>query len=279
MFDHPMPQSEAPQGLQRTRGDARVMLAGSGLRELRQAGSAKAFLPRVAGPVPEVVFLNTAGGLTGGDRVSFALDLGPGARASATTQAAERVYRSAGGVAEMTVTAEVADGAALAWLPQETILYDGAALRRRTVIRLKGEATCLLCEMIVLGRAAMGETVTRLDLSDCREIWRGSTPAFVEPLRLTDATLARLDSPAMWNGARAVATIALVARGAEDAVEAVRAVLPVSGPAEAAASGWDGKCVVRVLAPGARDLRRTVAAVLTVLGRGPLPRVWAMGGY
>jgi urease accessory protein len=71
----------------------------------------------------------------------------------------------------------------------------------------------------------------------------------------------------------------VIARGAEDAVAAVRAALPGDGPAEAAASGWDGKCVVRVLAPGARDLRRVVAAVLTVLGRGPLPRVWAMGGY
>ena len=89
------------------RGEAQVSVS---LREgrvrldgLRQAGSGKAFLPRVHGPVPEIVFLNTAGGLTGGDKMRYRVSVGAGARALATTQTAERAYRAADDVAELTV--------------------------------------------------------------------------------------------------------------------------------------------------------------------------------
>ncbi len=274
MFDALTPPPAAPPALQRARGLARVGLGAGGVLALRQQGAAKAFLPRVHDAAPEVVFLNTAGGLTGGDRLAYALALGAGARATATTQAAERAYRSAGGRAEMTVTLDLAEGAALAWLPQETILFDGAALSRRTVARLAGRARLVFCEMTVLGRAAMGERVARLDFADRREVWRDGRPALVEAVRMTDALLAASAGPALLAGARACATVALVAPGAEAAADAVRAVLPDG----AAASGWNGKCVVRVLAPGARELRRTVAAALGVLWGAPLPRVWAMGG-
>ncbi len=260
--------------LQRTRGEACVRLGANGLKGLRQQGSAKAFLPRIHGPEPEVVFLNTAGGLTGGDRMRFALAVAAGARAAGTTQAAERAYRSAGGAAEVEVALEVAEGARLSWLPQETILFDGAALHRRTVAALRGSAWFLYCEMIVLGRAAMGETVAQLDLFDHREVRRDGKPVLVEPLRLADADLARAGGAAVLSGARAFATVALIAPGAEDAVGPVRAALGEGG----AASGWDGKCIVRCLAPGARELRRAVARALAVLKGGPLPRVWTMGG-
>lgn len=260
--------------MQRARGAARVVLGGGGLERLAQAGSAKAMLPRVHGADPEVVFLNTAGGLTGGDRIAIDLTLAPGVRAVATSQTAERVYRTSGGAAAMEVSLEAGAGADLAWLPQETILFDGASLRRRTVARLAGSARLLMCEMVVLGRAAMGESVVRADCRDCREVLRDGRPVLLEPLHLTDAALAHGGGPAMLGGARAMATVALVAPGAEDAVGPVRQVLG----ADAAASGWNGKCVVRVLAPGARELRRSVAAALSVLGPGRLPRVWAMGG-
>lgn len=263
------------QRLQRARGEAAVRLGPAGLVALRQSGSGKAFLPRGHAGVPEIVFLNTAGGLTGGDRMSFRVTLDAAARATATTQAAERVYRSAGGRAEVDVDLRVGSGSALAWIPQETILFEGAGLSRRTTAELDGDASLLLCEMTVLGRAAMGETLRRVDVRDWREVRRAGRPVLVDPLRLDDPTLARAGAPALLGGARALALVALVAPGAEDAVAAVRQALPDG----AAASGWDGRCVVRVLAPGAREVRRAVASALSVLGRRPLPTVWRMGGF
>lgn len=263
--------------LERSHGDARVVLGLSRgavrLRDLAQRGSAKAFLPRIAGPVPEVVFLNTAGGLTGGDRLDYHLTLGEGCRAVATTQTAERAYAAGAGTAVVSVHHRVGAGGWLDWLPQETILYDGAGLDRRTEIDLAAGAGCLLLEMVVLGRAAMGETVRRLVFRDLRLVRRGGRPALLDPLAFDSRALAAAGGVAMLRGARAFATLALVGPGAEDALGTARAALGEPG-VEAAASAFDGKLVLRMLAPDGWPLRRQVARVLDGLrGRG-LPRVW-----
>ncbi|SFP54308.1 urease accessory protein UreD [Tranquillimonas alkanivorans] len=271
MFDQPQQVT-----MQRARGRAAVALSAragrTALDRLHQSGSAKAMLPRCHGPVPEVVFLNTAGGITGGDRLEYALDLGAGARAVATTQTAERVYASSGGAGAIDVAMKVGTGARLHWMPQETILFDRAALDRRTTISLEGDASCLVAETLVLGRAAMGEIVRTLDATDRRRVTRDGIPVLAEPIRLTSDVLAR-DDAAGLSGAKALATVALVAPGAEDAMASVRRLLEVEG-VDAAASAWDGKCVVRMMAREAWPLRRLVARVLVQLGQGPLPRVW-----
>ena len=263
----PMTDAAHHGGLQRAKGLAAVRLSGGALRGLRQSGCAKAVLPRGPGD-PEVVFLNTAGGLTGGDRLDLALAVEAG-RALGTTQAAERVYESAGGVAEVSVGLDVGPGARLDWLPAETIAFDRSALRRRTVARLAPDAALLLCETLVLGRAAMGEAVRRCDLGDRREVWRAGRLVLLEPLRITGEVIAR-GTRALLGGARAMATLALVAPGAEDALGALRGR---HEGVEAAASAWDGRAVLRMRAAHAAPLRRALAAVVVAL-RGRLPRVW-----
>lgn len=259
--------------MQRSQGEAVVGLARSGLTQLRQRGSAKAFLPRVDG-VPEIVFLNTSGGLTSGDRLHLETRIGAGMRAVATTQTAERAYRADAGPARVTVRHAVGPGAWLDWLPQETILFDRADLDRDTGIDLAPDAGCLMLETLVLGRAAMGERLTRLRLADRRRITRAGRPLHLEPLMLDDRVLAGAARPAMLGGAQALATLVLCAQGAEDAVDAVRARLTLTG-VDSAASGYDGRLVVRLLAADAWPLRRQVLTVLDVLRRGAAPpRVW-----
>ena len=253
--------------MQRARGRAAARVADGALRDLSQSGCAKAILPRTPGPA-EVVFLNTAGGLTGGDRLEQRLTVQAG-RAVGTTQAAERLYASAGGAAEVDTRLVVGPGARLDWLPQETIAFDRSALRRRTVAELGPGATVLMAEALVLGRAAMGEAVRTTDLLDRREVRRGGRPVWVEPLAITGAVVAR-GTRALLGGARAIATLALVGPGAEDAVGALRA--PQEG-VEAAASGWDGRAVLRLRAPAAAPLRRALARAILALG-GRIPRVW-----
>jgi urease accessory protein len=267
--------------MQRARGRALVALGPDGrgkigLRDLAQAGSAKAFLPSIHAPVPEVVFLNTSGGLTGGDDLEFRLDLGAGARAVATTQTAERAYASGGGRAEMRVMMQVGAGGRLDWLPQETILYQGSGLARLTRVDLASDARFLMAEMVVLGRAAMGETVTDLAFSDRREVWRAGRPVWIEPFALGTPALDRADAApraALLQGARAFATLAFVVPGAEAAVAALRALtLP---DVSCAVSGWDGRLILRVHAADGLPLKRGLAAILKILRQGaPLPRVW-----
>ncbi|MCB2116180.1 MAG: urease accessory protein UreD [Rhodobacteraceae bacterium] len=241
------------------------------LRDLRQEGSAKAILPHSGGSEPEVVFLNTSGGLTSGDRLSYAADLGPGVRVTATTQTAERAYRAGEGAAQLDVRFRVGAGGWLDWLPQETILFEGARLDRRTGIELAEGAGCLMLETVVLGRAAMGETVTRTALNDLRCITRAGRPVFLEPLRLTDAALQA--GPAVLDDARALASLVLVDEDAEDRLARVRA-LPGEPGCAVAASALPGRLVIRVSANEAYPLRRQIARLLCLLRDRPLPRVW-----
>ncbi|MCC5969693.1 MAG: urease accessory protein UreD [Pararhodobacter sp.] len=260
-------------GHQRTRGDAFVgfgLRSGKAkLRDLRQQGAAKAIIL----PGPEVVFLNTAGGLTGGDKLRYGLDLSDGVRAVATTQTAERIYRANEGVARIDLRFEVGAGGHLDWLPQETILFDGSAAERRSTISLGMGASCLSLEAVILGRAAMGETVTRTHFRDTRQILRKSRPVFLEPLLLDDERLGA--GAAVLDGARAIASLVLVGQGSEGALAPARAALNEPG-VQGGASAFDGKLVVRLMAGDGWPLRRQIARLLAVLRRAPLPRVWQM---
>jgi len=270
------PADRAAVRLERSQGRAEVVLAagasgwGARLCRLYQRGSAKA-VPLLA-PAAEVAFLNTSGGLAGGDRLSYALALGPGVSATGTTQTAERAYRAkAEPAAEVEVHLSVGAGGHLDWLPQETILFDGARVRRRTEVTLAPDATCLLAETVILGRPAMGERVADIDLADWREVRRDGRPVWVEPLRLLPGALA---GTATLAGARAVASVALIAPGAGDLLAPLRAVPDEPGVA-VAASALPGRLMLRMMAADGWPLRRQMIRALAVLRPGlALPRVW-----
>jgi urease accessory protein len=261
--------------MQRSRGRAEVAFRGPGLQldRLVQEGSAKAILPAVQDGAPEVVFLNTAGGLAGGDRLDYALAVPEGGRVVATTQTAERAYRATDDTARVRLNLSVGAGGWLDWLPQETILYDGCRLDREVTVDLGSGAGCLFLETVILGRHAMGEVLAGLYLRDSRRVLRDGRPLWTEPMLLDTASLRRSGAPTILGGARAFATLALVRDGAGDAVSALRAVLDEPG-VEAAASGFDGRCVVRFLAWDGLPLRRQVIRAIRAIRPGPLPRVW-----
>lgn len=254
------------------------------MRDLHQSGSAKVLMPRVFGRAPEVVFLNTAGGITGGDRLEYALDVAGGA-VTGTTQTAERAYRAvsaaerasgaAGGLGRVTTTLTIGPGAVLHWVPQELILFEGAALERSLRVDMAEDAELVMLETLVLGRTAMGEVLQDIRLLDRREVVRGGKLAMVEAIKVTGADLAGVGAAGL-NGAVAVASLTVMARDAEDRLDALRAVLPGDGPGDvrAAASAWDGRLTARFMAPKAFPLRRAVARAVEVLTRGALPRVW-----
>ncbi|MFY0691151.1 MAG: urease accessory protein UreD [Paracoccaceae bacterium] len=277
MFDSPTQVK-----MQRVRGRAAVGLrAGQGgtrLEDLHQSGSAKAMLPRVAGPVPEVVFLNTSGGITGGDRLDYAVTLAPGAQAVATTQTAERAYQSPGDTGHIGTHMVLGAGAALDWLPQETILFEGSDLSRHLRVELSGaEARFLFVEMLVLGRKAMGEDISCLCLTDRREVRRDGRLIYLETSDLAQDSLGARGHPALWGQARAIATLGFFAPEADGLAdglaERVMAGL-AQGEVRVAASGWDGKLIMRFAATDLLPLKRAVAQALEALRGRALPRVW-----
>ncbi len=254
--------------MQRAKGEAFVTLDADRLLRLRTEGSAKAILPE--GPQGrEVVFLNTSGGLTSGDHLRFGLQIT--GRAVATTQTAERAYKATGLPARMDVRLTVGPGGWLDWLPQETILFDRAALDRRTVIDLGPGAGCLALEAVVLGRAAMGETVRQIRFRDRREIRVAGAPFWIDPLALEDASLGA--GFAVLGQARAFASIVMTG---EAPLDALRAALDEPG-VTGAVSAFAGRTVLRFLAVDGWPLRRQIIRILHILRQGrPLPRVWQL---
>jgi urease accessory protein len=264
-----LPRTEGAIRLGFVRADSRTAIAG-----LRQSGSARVRFPKpTAGDALEAVLLNTAGGLTGGDRIDLEVTLAPRCSATVTSAAAEKVYRALDGEAQIRVHIEVDDGASLAWLPQPTILFDRARLDRRTDVAVAGSATFLAIETLVFGRTAMGEDVTR---GACRDAWRvrrDGRLVFAETFLVDGAVASVLDRGATLDGARAAALLLWAAPDAATRLDEVRALLQ-DAPCAAAASSWNGLLAVRAAAREGRDLQTTLGPVITRLSGRPLPRVW-----
>jgi len=241
---------------------------------LRQEGCLKVRFPRTERNAwPGAVTLNTAGGVAGGDVLDSMVTAGPGTRATVASQAAERFYRALPGTTAAVATRlDVAPGAALEWLPQEAILFDGCALSRRLVVDLAEDAWFLGVEALVFGRTAMREAVREARFRDLIQVRRGGRLVLHDAVRLDGPVQAVLDRRASGGGARAVATIVHAAPDAGVRLDALRAALMGW---EAGASAWDGLLVARIAAPNGACLRRAVVAGLNVLRDGrPLPRVW-----
>jgi len=276
---HAVPDREPGAGaLQRAHGAVRLRVrlrhGQTRIEALRQEGCLKLLFPRMHGAGPlEAVAVNSSGGIASGDLLATDLDCAPGAHLLATAQAAERCYRArpGDGPARVETRLRVGEGATLEWLPQETILFDGAALDRRLEVELAPDARLLALESRVFGRALHGERLRTLDLADRLVIRRGGLPLLVDQLILRGDAEARLARTAVGAGARACAVIVLAGPEAAAMLDPVRARL--SG--DAGASSWRGMLVVRIVSRDPAAHRGLIAAVLACLRPGrALPAVW-----
>ena len=211
---------------------------------MQEAGSLRVRFPNVTTGALEAVIVNTGGGMTGGDRFAIAIEVGAGANLVAGTAAAEKVYRSTGADATLDVSLTLAAGARLAWLPQETILFDRARLARHIDIDLDENAALIMAEAIVFGRTAMRESVREGFWSDRWRLRRGGRLVFGENVRLDGAIADKLAGPAVAAGSIALATV-LIVPGEAATLAAVRG-LEFAG--EVGVSVWNGIAVARLVA-------------------------------
>jgi urease accessory protein len=241
-------------------------------RQLHESGSLRVRFPSPEADGLSAVFVNTAGCVAGGDRFDIDIAAGEGARLTLTTAAAEKIYRAASTPAQLNISLKAAAGAHLGWLPQETILFDRARVSRRIDIDLADSASLLLCEIVVLGRAAMGERMLQGEFVDRWRIRRGGRLVFAETVRLDGDIGAKLANPAIAKGGVAVGT-ALIVPGDEALVERIR-TLSESFGGEVGISAWNGFAIARFCAQDAARLRADMMAVLGRASGSALPRLW-----
>lgn len=255
--------------------EARRMAGQTVAEDIDEQGPLRVRFPRIAveGAL-EGVIVNTGGGIVGGDTLRFEIEAGEGTRVGLTSQASEKIYGSAGADATVDIILRAGPKSSLAWLPQESILFDRARVLRTIEADVASDATLTICESIVFGRAAMGETVANGTLNDRWRIRRDGKLVFADAVMLGGEIGATLSRPAIARGAIAAGTIIQLARDAETKIDAARAALDHDG-VEAGASAFDGMIVVRVLAQDSLSLRAAILAALSALGAEP-PRAFSL---
>ena len=252
---------------QRAHGHVKLHMKASGVDQLREVGCAKVRLPP---GTREAFLINTAGGLAGGDDISYDLALAQHSKLTITSQAAERVYRSLGPPAKIESNINLEAESNLNWLPHETILFDGASLIRRINIDLNQSARFLGLEATIFGREASGENINTIFF---REEWRIHRSG-----KLIHSDIIKLDgalpnSKATLGNNRAIATIILIGPNASVDLEKLRETIGTNG----GASAWNGKLVARLIAKDGMILKKAIVSALSVLASpAELPKTWAL---
>jgi len=241
-------------------------------RALHESGSLRVRFPSPEDHGLSAMFVNTAGGIAGGDRFAIEIAAGEGTRLTLTTAAAEKVYRAQGEPAALDISLQVGAGAHLSWLPQETILFDRARIARTIDVDLDATASLLLCEIVVFGRTAMGETMREGSFLDRWRVRRGGRLVFAETVRLTGDIAGKLAQSAIAKGGAAIGT-ALIVPGDAALVDRIRELADAFG-GEVGLSAWNGFAIARFCAQDAARLRADMMAVLGRASEVPLPRLW-----
>ncbi len=255
------PMTAAPRH-QRARGRARTAFrqdqaAGvTRLSDLYQSHPMRVLFPRPAKGDPITAVLATvSGGIAGGDRIEIEIDGGEGTESLVLAQAAEKIYRAPDpDPARIAFHLQAGPGAGVEYLPQETILFDGARLHRETVVDIAAaDGRVLTGEIAVFGRGAMGETVR-----DCafRETWRvriAGRTVWRDAFALTpDARESRFG----LNGAAAMGTIVCAAGDLATLRDALRPHLPQSDAVTAAVGRVGPLLLARFLGRDPAALRK-----------------------
>ncbi len=251
------------------------------LTDLYQSDPCRALLPSPDPGEPiTAVLITTAGGLTGGDKLKLSVTVDEAAAALCTPQAAEKIYRSPDdSAATLDLSLDVAAGAALEWLPQEMILFDGARLNRRIAVSVAADSRLLAGDITVFGRVARGERFASGSLFDRWQVRRDGRLLWTDATRLDGDTLAALDHPAGFAGAVAQAVILYQGPDATATRDRLRALSDHEVGCEWGATVIDGLLLVRLLDTDAARLRRQFARLWSALRPGlglrpAMPRLW-----
>lgn len=243
------------------------------LGDLYQQGCLKALFPNRNSYI-ETVLVNTSGGITGGDRLEVTANALKQAHLVLTTQACERVYRAqARSAGKVTTTLTVEDGAMLAWLPQETIFYDGGQLQRRLTVNLSKSARALIVEPVLFGRLAMGETQLNGIFKDQIDVLIDGALSYCDKTLLAGDITAKLARPAVANGMQAMASLIYRAPDASGMSAKIRSLL---NPTSGCSLMDDDFLVLRLLAPDGQKLRQMMLPILDLLTHNTLPKCWRL---
>jgi len=213
-----------------------------------------------------VYLLHPPGGVVGGDQLRIAIDVATGAQALITTPAAGKLYRSAGRLATLDQRLTVASDAMLEWLPQETIVFNGAHVAASMRVELAGSGKISWLELVCLGRPAAAEQFTRGVLRQRFEVWRDGAPLWIEGSRFCGGEPALT---AAWGlrGHSVTATLVCTSTAPELVTQVRETCAPLSGDALVSVTQLDSVVVCRYLGDDTEQARACFIAAWTICAR------------
>src|SRR5215470_7744286 len=247
------------KNLQRAEGRCRLVIGGSekGTRimDLYQKSPVRMLFPGITGSrLEEAVLVNTSGGVAGGDRLETIITAVEDASIAINTQAAEKVYRALKESAHILTTLKTRNAARLAWLPQETIVFNRARLSRETLVDVASGTELFALEWLVLGRAAHGETLSTATITDRWHVFKDGRLIWADSFRITDEVLPSIGRKALLSDCTAVATLVYFGSAPEARLEFLREVTSSLG-CHCAMTLVAGLLVVRFAAQASFDLK------------------------
>ncbi|NBV19097.1 urease accessory protein UreD [Janthinobacterium sp.] len=229
--------------------------------------------------VCHAIIIHPPGGVVGGDQLAVHATAGEGAHALLTSPGAAKWYRANGHVSGQHVVLRAGSGAAIEWLPQESIFFDQACVRLRHEVELAADASYIGCDIVCLGRSASGETFNTGSISQHVQIRRGGRLLWWEQGVLA-AGGALMASPLGLGGHTVCATLIAVGASAAPAVVAALREIKVPAGALFGATQMKSLVVVRLLCGDSEAARRIMLAAWqllrpAMLGRAAVvPRIW-----
>ena len=271
--------------LQRARGAGRIVLSGSAkgtrLVDLYQKFPTRVMFPKIGdGAMKEAVIVNSAGGIAGGDRLEFEVIALNKASIAVTSQAAEKVYRALDQPARVSTKLKARGAAKLAWLPQETIIFNQARIRRHIEIDVSTGAELMALEWLVLGRSAHGEAVVSGYIADSWRIRKDDRLIWADGFHVTDDVFTHLHKRALLSNCKAIGTLIYFAPDLDARLQVLREIA-ASLECHCAATAVGGLIIIRFAAEACSDLRRGLRSLLDQFGRklGPspfgVPKMWS----
>ena len=244
------------------------------LEKLYQSGALKLRFPLYPDRHFEAVQINTAGGATGGDTLFWQGVLGDNTTTTITTQAAEKIYRSLDGTpVKIDISLKLNKGATLFWLPQETLFFNRAALKREISVKMESNSTLLMVESFVFGRKLMGENVTTGCLQDHWTVHLDEKLVHFEAFKIGNMIGEQSPRKAILNDNRAIATILYISNDCAKEEAAARDIIGRSG----GISVWNGKLLARIMAKDSYQLREILVPLVKLLTKGAgVPKFWSM---
>jgi urease accessory protein len=261
--------------LQRSQGSGRLVVSGSdrGTRiiDVCERSPIRIMFPKINNAIEEAVLINTGGGIAGGDCLQYDVTALPNASITLTTQAAEKVYRALDEPARVSTILNVHENAKLAWLPQETIIFNKARLHRQMDVQLYGSAELIALEWLVLGRAAHGEQVSSGNITDSWRVKKDDRLIWADSFRIADDVYPHVREKALISHCIALGTLIYSGTDVDARLEIFRRI-SAAMQCRCAVTAVAGLMIARFAAKEALELRNGLRAFLQQSFR--VPKMW-----